>query len=51
LSPIFWVAFKPESEPRRQATRQELVAAQSAKPKASVVHNDSDFLQQQGGIY
>jgi penicillin-binding protein 1A len=51
LSPIIWEAFKPESEPRRQATRQELVAAQSAKPKAPVVRNDSDFLQQQGGIY
>ena len=51
LSPIIWEAFKPESEPRRQATRQELVAAQSAKPKAPAVHNDSDFLQQQGGIY
>jgi penicillin-binding protein 1A len=51
LSPIIWEAFKPESEPRRQATRQELVAAQSARPKAPVVRTDSDFLQQQGGIY
>jgi penicillin-binding protein 1A len=50
-SPIIWEAFKPESEPRRQATRQELAAAQAPKAKRSVVHNDSDFLQQQGGIY
>jgi len=49
-SPIIWEAFKPESEPRRLATKQELAAAQTPKaPKA--VHNDSDFLQQQGGIY
>ena len=49
-SPIIWEAFKPESEPRRLATRQELAAAQAPKP-AKTVHNDSDFLQQQGGIY
>jgi len=49
-SPIIWEAFKPESEPRRAATRQELAAAQAPKV-AKPVHNDSDFLQQQGGIY
>jgi len=50
-SAIIWEAFKPESEPRRLATKQELAAAQEPKVKAPVVHNDSDFLQQQGGIY
>ena len=50
-SAIIWEAFKPESEPRRLATKQELAAAQEPKVRAPVVHNDSDFLQQQGGIY
>ena len=51
-SAIIWEAFKPESEPRRAATRQELAAAAAApKARARAVHNDSDFLQQQGGIY
>ena len=49
-SPIIWEAFKPESEPRRLATKQELAAAQAPKPQRAV-RNDSDFLQQQGGIY
>jgi penicillin-binding protein 1A len=50
-SAIIWEAFKPESEPRRAATRQELAAAAAPKAQAKAVHNDSDFLQQQGGIY
>ncbi len=49
-SPIIWEAFKPESEPRRAATRQELAAAAAPKTDKKVA-NDSDFLQQQGGIY
>jgi len=50
-SAIIWEAFKPESEPRRAATRQELAAAAAPKAQAKAVRNDSDFLQQQGGIY
>jgi penicillin-binding protein 1A len=50
-SAIIWEAFKPESEPRRQATKQELAAAQEPKVRTRAVRNDSDFLQQQGGIY
>jgi penicillin-binding protein 1A len=50
-SAIIWEAFKPESEPRRLATKQELAAAQEPKVRARAVRNDSDFLQQQGGIY
>ncbi len=49
---IIWEAFKPESEPRRTATRQDLAAARgSAAPARRTVVSDSDFLQQQGGIY
>jgi len=51
-APIIWEAFKPESEPRRAATKQELAAAQTTKPPPrATVRNDSDFLQQRGGIY
>jgi penicillin-binding protein 1A len=48
---VIWEAFKPESEPRRTATREELAAApaQAAAPRAD--RRDSDFLQSQGGIY
>jgi penicillin-binding protein 1A len=56
-SPVIWEAFKPESEPRRAVRRDELAAA--APPKAAkkaseqqTEHTrDSDFLQNQGGIY
>jgi penicillin-binding protein 1A len=50
-SAIIWEAFKPESEPRRAIGRRD-----SSPPAPKAVHrprvnNDSDFLQQQGGIY
>jgi penicillin-binding protein 1A len=56
-SPVIWEAFKPESEPRRSVRRDELAAA--APPKAAKKagerqteqRRDSDFLQNQGGIY
>ena len=53
---VIWEAFKPESEPRR-SIRKEEVAAQdkaAARIEATVQHRqrtDSDFLQDQGGIY
>ncbi len=47
---VIWEAFKPESEPRRSIRRDEIVAkpTTAAPARASA---DSDFLQQQGGIY
>ncbi|HWI86042.1 MAG TPA: PBP1A family penicillin-binding protein [Sphingomonas sp.] len=48
---VIWEAFKPESEPRRAASRQELAAAQTPVVRPSRIRTDSDFLQQQGGIY
>ncbi|MES2753059.1 MAG: transglycosylase domain-containing protein [Pseudomonadota bacterium] len=50
LSGVIWEAFKPESEPRRSVRREEV---EKPKAKAAVVKDrrDSDFLQQQGGIY
>jgi penicillin-binding protein 1A len=51
LSSVIWEAFKPESEPRRAASKQELVAAQAPPKKAPHVRSDSDFLARQGGIY
>jgi penicillin-binding protein 1A len=50
---VIWEAFKPESEPRRTATREELVAgpAQQRQSTARVDRRDSDFLQREGGIY
>jgi penicillin-binding protein 1A len=56
-SPVIWEAFKPESEPRRTVRRDELAAAAPAKaakkagPKPAEQTHDSDFLQNQGGIY
>ena len=47
-SAVIWEAFKPESEPRRTATRSDLAAPAKAK---APVRNDSDFLARQGGIY
>jgi penicillin-binding protein 1A len=54
---VIWEAFKPESEPRRAIRRDELAAA--APPKAAKKaaaqptqqNRDTDFLQNQGGIY
>jgi len=50
---VIWEAFKPESEPRRTATREELATAPTqALPRQSQAdRRDSDFLQSQGGIY
>jgi penicillin-binding protein 1A len=56
-SPVIWEAFKPESEPRRAVRRDELAAAappkaaKKAGPKPAEQTHDSDFLQNQGGIY
>jgi penicillin-binding protein 1A len=56
---VIWEAFKPESEPRRTVQRQELASA-TPQPKAARKATarprrerapDSDFLQNQGGIY
>jgi penicillin-binding protein 1A len=55
-SAVIWEAFKPESEPRRSIRRDEL----AERPEKAVVRDDqrraerqrdSDFLQNQGGIY
>jgi penicillin-binding protein 1A len=54
-SPVIWEAFKPESEPRRAVRRDEFAAAPRvatrAVPGAAQQRRDSDFLQNQGGIY
>jgi penicillin-binding protein 1A len=54
---VIWEAFKPESEPRRSIRRELPVATavRKAPPKARAARRassaDSDFLQNQGGIY
>ena len=48
-SPVIWEAFKPESEPRRVANKNDL-ALPPADPNARV-RSDSEFLARQGGIY
>ncbi|MBV8687283.1 MAG: PBP1A family penicillin-binding protein [Alphaproteobacteria bacterium] len=56
---VIWEAFKPESEPRRTFGRDAPTATAPAKPKPVVRRaaprpaesRDSDFLQNQGGIY
>jgi len=50
---VIWEAFKPESEPRRTASREELARAAPRRvaQAASTDHRDSDFLQSEGGIY
>lgn len=50
---VIWEAFKPESEPRRTATREELAAPppQTRSAEHAADRRDSDFLQSQGGIY
>jgi penicillin-binding protein 1A len=61
---VIWEAFKPESEPRRTVQRQELASAApqqkarprprprpAARPAPPPPARDSEFLQDQGGIY
>lgn len=53
---VIWEAFKPESEPRRtirkeEAEAQAKVAAAKAASSQRRHRTDSDFLQDQGGIY
>ena len=53
---VIWEAFKPESEPRRTATRDEIEAAAGPRrptrqAATRTEQRDSDFLQSQGGIY
>jgi penicillin-binding protein 1A len=59
---VIWEAFKPESEPRRSIRREELAdRAPAAAPKPvrraaapaprPQPRPDSDFLQNEGGIY
>jgi penicillin-binding protein 1A len=53
-SPVIWEAFKPETEPKRGRSRDELAAVApkpATRPRAAQQHRDSDFLQNQGGIY
>jgi len=53
---VIWEAFKPESEPRRNA-RHDLAEGEADKPREArpterkEAPKDSDFLQRQGGIY
>jgi penicillin-binding protein 1A len=54
---VIWEAFKPESEPRRSIRRDEMAnrppekAAPRVKVRQAESQRDSDFLQNQGGIY
>ncbi len=53
---VIWEAFKPESEPRRSIRREQLAeavpkAARKASARQSERARDSEFLQNQGGIY
>ncbi|MEA3066185.1 MAG: penicillin-binding protein [Sphingomonadales bacterium] len=54
---VIWEAFKPESEPRRSIRRDEMAnrppekAAPRLKVERTDAQRDSDFLQNQGGIY
>ena len=53
---MIWEAFKPESEPRRTIRKEEAedqakAAAAKAATHATRQRTDSDFLQDQGGIY
>ncbi len=52
---VIWEAFKPETEPRRSIRPEEMAAAVKAVQKrtgpAARARSDSEFLQQQGGIY
>ncbi len=55
---VIWEAFKPETEPRRSIRRDEIVETKKAVSKAAPQtvrrerpKNDTDFLEDQGGIY
>jgi penicillin-binding protein 1A len=51
---VIWEAFKPESEPRRTASREEIDRGARRETRQATVRSDrrdSDFLQSQGGIY
>jgi penicillin-binding protein 1A len=55
---VIWEAFKPESEPRRSIRRDEMANRPPEKvvrkvrvQRPQAQQRDSDFLQNQGGIY
>jgi penicillin-binding protein 1A len=51
---VIWEAFKPESEPRRTVARDEIDYAapvQARRESPAADRRDSEFLQNQGGIY
>jgi penicillin-binding protein 1A len=51
---VIWEAFKPETEPRRTIRQEEMAAAKAVQKRtgpAARAKSDSEFLQQQGGIY
>ena len=53
---VIWEAFKPESEPRRSIRKEEVAAQEQAAQRREAraqtrQRTDSDFLQEQGGIY
>ncbi|WP_084583684.1 penicillin-binding protein 1A [Sphingomonas azotifigens] len=55
LAPVIWEAFRPDTDPRR-TRRTAAEEAPAAAPSTTVQRKvdkpgDSDFLQQQGGIY
>lgn len=54
LAPVIWEAFRPDSDPRRtRRTANAEAAPATAAPvqRKAERQSDSDFLQQQGGIY
>ncbi|NLS27655.1 Penicillin-binding protein 1A [Sphingomonas sp. S2M10] len=55
LAPVIWEAFRPETDPRRtrRTASEEAPAATATAPaqRKADRQGDSDFLQQQGGIY
>ncbi|WP_445194045.1 penicillin-binding protein 1A [Sphingomonas sp. Tas61C01] len=50
---VIWEAFKPESEPRRRSRHSDPAptASPTAAARKAEAPRDSEFLQQQGGIY
>jgi len=48
---VIWEAFKPETEARRAVRRTAVTPAASKPIEAARPKTDSDFLQDQGGIY